>query len=143
MPPDSVTATPGPGATPTVTPCACAAIGAPIAAASAAMAKILVRMGNSCPLLELGEPMHRAHDRSLRKSFFSAEFSGNFCGGWNPLGRQASPIPEPAPLEYRPRIDSLPKNSITLKHRLENEMVITSAHIPAIVALIAGILILI
>ena len=53
------------------------------------------------------------------------------------MRRQASPISEPAPLEYRPRIDS-PK-----QHHLENKMVITAAHIPAIVALIAGILILI
>jgi len=37
----------------------------------------------------------------------------------------------------------IPQKQHHLQHPLENEMVITSAHIPALVALIAGILILI
>ena len=52
------------------------------------------------------------------------------------MRRQASPIPEPAKLEYG--LGSIPQKP----HHLENEMVITSAHISPIMALIAGILIL-
>ena len=81
--------------------------------------------------------MPRANDRSPCEPITSAEFLGNLCGQWNPLRRRASPIPEPAKLLCRPRIDP-PK-----LHHLENKMVITSAHISPIMALVAGILILI
>ena len=45
------------------------------------------------------------------------------------------------PQSYYAGLGSIPQNP--LKHHLENEMVITSAHISPIMALVAGILILI
>jgi hypothetical protein len=58
------------------------------------------------------------------------------CAG-NPLRRQASPVAEP-PQRIKSRADSR-LSRITRR----TQMTITAAHIPAIVALIAGILILI
>jgi Protein of unknown function (DUF3096) len=56
---------------------------------------------------------------------------------WNPLKRQASPIGEP-----RQQIKSCADSNVSASPG-EISMTITAAHIPAIVALIAGILILI
>jgi hypothetical protein len=56
---------------------------------------------------------------------------------WNPLKRQASAIVEP-----RQRIKSRADSNVSASPG-EISMTITAAHIPAIVALIAGILILI
>jgi hypothetical protein len=57
---------------------------------------------------------------------------------WNPLKPKASPIPEPPQ-----RIASPPRFDIFPTSPGEISMVITAAHIQPIVALIAGILILI
>jgi Protein of unknown function (DUF3096) len=65
-----------------------------------------------------------------------AAFSGNFCEQRNSMTPCASPISEPVKLECRPRTDSRITGALF-------SMTITSAHIPAIVALIAGLLILI
>jgi hypothetical protein len=55
----------------------------------------------------------------------------------NPLKRRASAIPEPQQrVSFRPRFDFPPNQP-------EISMTITAAHVPAIVALVAGILILI
>jgi hypothetical protein len=55
----------------------------------------------------------------------------------NPLKRRASAIPEPPQrVDCRPRFDSPPNQP-------EISMTVTAAHLPAIVALVAGILILI
>jgi hypothetical protein len=68
----------------------------------------------------------------------NAAISGNFCEDRNPLTPQASPIPEPRQrLSCRSRFD-YPTNSAG-----DISMTIGSAHIPAIVALVAGVLILI
>jgi Protein of unknown function (DUF3096) len=68
-----------------------------------------------------------------------AAFSGNFCESRNSIVPQASPISEPATLKCPPRNDS-PHHRIT---GVLSSMTITPAHIPAIVALLAGVLILI
>jgi hypothetical protein len=81
--------------------------------------------------------MRLARHRSGNEAIPYAAFSGNFCERRNSIAAQASPIWELAKLKCPPRNDSL-------HHRITGVlMVITSAHIPAVVALIAGILILI
>src|SRR5690242_11123101 len=82
-------------------------------------------------------PMRLARHRSRKVAIPHAAISGNFCEWRNSIAPQASPIWEPTKLKCPPRNDSP-------HHRITGVlMVITSAHIPAIVALIAGILILI
>jgi DUF3096 family protein len=71
----------------------------------------------------------------LEQTIQSAAFSGNYCGAWNRarglrvsyFGTSGDMVPAP---------DDSP-------HHRSNVLTITTAHIPAIVALIAGILILI
>src|ERR1700721_1373827 len=76
-------------------------------------------------------------------SFASLRFSPLFVGHffarpWNPLKRWTSPIPEP-----RQRVDCGPRFDFPPICRRPSRMTITAAHIPAIVALLAGVLILI
>jgi hypothetical protein len=123
--------------------CAFAAIGALMAAVIAAMASILFRMMNS-----FGGDAGRFAPSGNPTQFIARlivpgtvrlaplQFSAFFAGRGNPLKPQASAIPEPRQrLDCRPRFDfppDLPETSMTL----------TAAHVPAIVALIAGVLIL-
>jgi hypothetical protein len=83
-----------------------------------------------------GKPMHRARHRSGKSAVAFGAFPGNCRGGWNPLKRSASSIPEPRQrVSSRSRFDSDQPEIF--------QMTITPAHVPAIVALAAGILILI
>jgi hypothetical protein len=82
--------------------------------------------------------IHPPPHRSPESAALSAAISGIFCVGWNRFKRCASAIVEP-PVSIKCRLDSISRQP----HSGEISMVITSAHIPAIVALIAGILILI
>jgi hypothetical protein len=85
-----------------------------------------------------GNPMHRARHRSHESAVLSAAFPGNCRGGWNPLKWCASSIPEP-----RQRLSSRPRFDFPSDQPETFQMTITPAHVPAIVALAAGILILI
>jgi DUF3096 family protein len=72
-----------------------------------------------------------------------AAIFGIFCERRNPMQRQASPFAEPPKrIKCKPRFD-FPQTSSRKLHFGEFSMVITAAHVPAIVALIAGILILV
>src|SRR6185312_10261786 len=73
--------------------------------------------------------------RSSEQVISAVAFSGNFCEQRNSTASCASPHLEPAAIECWPRSDSPRITGVV--------MVITTAHVPAIVALIAGILILI
>jgi hypothetical protein len=64
---------------------------------------------------------------------------GQFSRGWNPLTQQASPIPKPSETLKLLGLDSSFPNDISETF----QMTITAAHIQPIVALIAGVLILI
>src|ERR1700761_5516275 len=125
--------TAGPGATPTVTAsCADAAAGAAIAA-TAAMASILFRMEcSSCHGAGEANAFHAASFRERLAA--SAAFWGNFYEAGKRRECFASPPLDPGTVQLGPRNDSPRITGIP--------MVITSAHIPAIVALIAGLLIL-
>ena len=57
---------------------------------------------------------------------------------WNPLKRQASPVPE-----ARQRVSCRPRFDVLTRSAGDLSMTITAAHVPAIVALLAGVLILI
>jgi Protein of unknown function (DUF3096) len=81
-------------------------------------------------------PIHAAPHRSRNHAGFAAAIFGIFRVQGNPLKRQASSIVDARRgLKYGSRFDS-PQRSGDLS------MTITAAHIPAIVALIAGVLIL-
>jgi hypothetical protein len=82
-------------------------------------------------------PIHRMPHRSPKNAHPTAAIFGILGCNWNPLRRKASSIPEPfRSVKWRSRFDQIQC------HFGETSMVITAAHIPAIVALIAGILIL-
>jgi hypothetical protein len=66
-----------------------------------------------------------------------AAFPGICCGAWNPLKRWASCYSETAPAAKLPSSIRFPT------HQPEISMTITAAHISPIIALIAGVLILI
>jgi hypothetical protein len=101
------------------------------------MARVLVRIGNSSSCVELGEPMHRVHDRSPPQPDHIGGIFGQFLWLMEPIEAQSVSYSGTRKAKM-PASDRFPK-----QHHLENKMVVTSAHIPAIVALIAGILILI
>jgi hypothetical protein len=88
------------------------------------------------------EPIHRAHHRSQKTADRAAANFGIFSRPRNPLKRQASPIVEPRQrIKCASRFDIFSTSS---SHRQRRQtMVITSAHIQPIVALIAGVVILI
>jgi hypothetical protein len=110
------------------------------------MANILFRMVNSFTMMHMPaqppartpDPIHRAEHRSQENAALAAAIFSIFGKRWNPLRRQASAIVEPSR-----RIKSPPRFDIPKCHSGDISMVITSAHIQPIVALIAGILILI
>jgi hypothetical protein len=83
-------------------------------------------------------PIHAMAHRSRTISDPALQFSAGLDCAWNPLKREASAIVEPWQ-----RIKSPADSRLFLIPSGEISMVITSAHIPAIVALVAGILILI
>jgi hypothetical protein len=79
--------------------------------------------------------MRRARHRSRERPISSAAFLGNFCEGWNPENAVC--------VSYSGTgNDKLPASK-RFRRITGVSMVITAAHVPAIVALIAGILILI
>src|SRR3954447_24423188 len=129
------------GARPTVTPlCACAARGEPIAAASAARARILFRMGNSfekvfgsangatgCQCMRLRDVPENA--RRIRGIF------GLFSRSRELVARPVRLYPR-NPVRYDP--------AAIRPHPTERKfMHITVAHISPILSLLAGVLILI
>jgi Protein of unknown function (DUF3096) len=88
--------------------------------------------------LEPIQPIHRARHRSKKAQPHTWQFSAFFmCAGTVPSAR-ASPIVEP-----RGAIKRRSRFEFSSNPSRRNFMTITTAHIPAIVALIAGILILI
>jgi hypothetical protein len=83
------------------------------------------------------QPMHRAWHRSRKNTASYAAIFGIFNVPRNRVRPGESPIVEPPrAIKYQSRFDSH-KTSVRRKF-----MTITTAHIPAIVALIAGILVL-
>jgi hypothetical protein len=83
-------------------------------------------------------PIHRARHRSLKLAASHAAIFGIFYVHWNRAHHRASAIVEPSgAIKWWSRFDFLQAFS------RRNFMTITTGHIPAIVALIAGILILI
>ncbi len=88
-------------------------------------------------------PIHRRAHRSRKSAASYAAIFGIFRGRRNRSKPEASPIVEPARrVKCASRFD-YPPTSSRKSHSGEFSMVITAAHVPAIVALIAGILILI
>jgi hypothetical protein len=109
------------------------------------MANILLRMLNSFAMMHAGlatgtqsHPIHPARHCSGNKALSAAAIFGIFRVPRNPLRRGASSIVEP-----RDRLNSPPPIRHFPDRTAETSMTITAAHIQPIVALIAGVLILI
>jgi hypothetical protein len=116
-----------------------------MAPAIAAMASILFRMVNSFAMdarrVVPGtqtDPIHRARHRSPKNVASYVAIFGIFCAPRNRLKRQASPIVGPIQ-----RIKCASRFDFPDPYSGDSLMVITAAHIQPIVALIAGVLILI
>jgi hypothetical protein len=82
-------------------------------------------------------PIHRAHHRSRNTVVRAAAIFGIFCGAGNPLKMDVS-YSGTSPAG---RLPSSIRSSTNLPETYS--MTITAAHVPAIVALLAGVLILI
>jgi hypothetical protein len=111
------------------------------------MANILLRMLNSFAMMHAdfaagtqSHLIHPARHCSGNKAVSAAAIFGIFRGCRNPLKRWASSIVEP-----RDRLNSPPRSRFDIfpDRTAETSMTITTAHIQPIVALIAGVLILI